>query len=835
MDWLMPHFRLTIALLPVVLITFVSGERVFAQLGRSVPQSTYGSEGGSLTSPGPTLTPNPGLSGAESAPSPRSQPPIPFQAPEAPSLTPESPQIPGITPSPRERRFERAPARSFETPRATTSPRERLLQRGCGQGFETPGITLPPGERRFERAPARSVDRLDREPSARSVDRLDREPSARSVDRLDREPNGRLPEAGAVPARSPIEQMFTGDPLEPRVSRDLCQFGYDLFGGPDSTFAPVDDAPVGGGYVLGPGDVLQLYLWGMVNNALTLQVNRQGEIFVPRIGTIPVWGRPLGEVRQLIHEQLSRQFSGFRMSLNLSEPRSIQVFIVGEVTRPGVYTVSPVSTIINALFVAGGPTKLGSLRIIRLIRNNRTIGTLDMYDFLLRGNRARDIRLESGDTVFVAPIGPVVGIAGNVKRPAIYELNGPTRITDLFQMAGGVPPTGYLQRVQIERVKPHTEKLVLDLQLNDLKNGRRTTNNPVLEDGDLVKIFPIDTRIYNAVFLEGSVRRPGEYELKNGMRLGDLLSPAEVLPEAYINRVEVIRTYPNFTRKILAADLQKLWEGDQPQNLPLEPGDRIVISSESRSLGEVMLQGELKRPGIYPIVQGERLSSVLKRAGGFTEEAYPKGAVFIREKLRRQQQEELERFIKTQEEALINESARSAAGSLELAGSAKEESALQQQTLQQRRQLLDLLKSKVVLGRLVVKVDSPERIEGTPSDIPLEDGDQLMVPKQPSSVLVIGSVRNPAAVVYEDGRDVEYYLNRAGGLNKEADKDEIHVVKADGSATAGFLKLRKVEAGDIIVAPAKVDAKVRTLPTVKDIATILGQFALTAGVLGALF
>ena len=140
-----------------------------------------------------------------------------------------------------------------------------------------------------------------------------------------------------------------------------------------------------------------------------------------------------------------------------------------------------------------------------------------------------------------------------------------------------------------------------------------------------------------------------------------------------------------------------------------------------------------------------------------------------------------------------------------------------------------------MLGRLVVRLDSPAALEGTANDIALEQGDILTVPKQPSSVLVIGSVRNPTAVVYDAGRDVEYYLNRAGGLNKEADKDELHIVKADGSATAGFLRLRKVEAGDIIVAPAKVEAKVRTLPAVKDLATILGQFALTAGVLGALF
>src|SRR5262249_48625740 len=152
-----------------------------------------------------------------------------------------------------------------------------------------------------------------------------------------------------------------------------------------------------------------------------------------------------------------------------------------------------------------------------------------------------------------------------------------TRIADLFRMAGGVSPTGYLQRVQVERVKPHTEKLILDLRLDDLKTGSRSVNNPPVEDGDLIKIFPIDTRIYNAVFLEGSVRRPGEYELKNGMRLADLVAPEEVLPEAYIDRIEVIRTRPDFTRELLTSNLRKLWQGDFSQNLLLEPGDHITI------------------------------------------------------------------------------------------------------------------------------------------------------------------------------------------------------------------------------------------------------------------
>jgi protein involved in polysaccharide export with SLBB domain len=670
----------------------------------------------------------------------------------------------------------------------------------------TPGERRLEDERRPEKDPARSLDHPER-------------------------PSG----ATALRTRSAIEQIFGGDPLQLKPSRDLRQFGYDMFREPVSTFAPVTDVPVGPDYILGPGDVMQAYLWGMVDNVLTLQVNRQGEIFVPRVGTIPVWGMPLGDVRRVIHNQLSRQYAGFRMSLNLSALRSIQVFLVGEVAQPGVYTVSSLSTMMHALFAAGGPSKLGSLRTIKLIRNNRTIGSFDMYDFLLRGERARDFRIESGDTVFVPPIGPVVGVAGNVKRPAIYELSGTTRIGDLFQMAGGVSPTGYLQRVQIERVKPHSEKLILDLRLDDLKSGSRSPNNPLVEDGDLIKIFPIDTRIYNVVYVEGSVRRPGEYELKSGMRLGELLEPAEVLPEAYIDRIEVVRTKPDFTRELLTSDLRKLWQGDYSQNLLLEPGDYVTIMSESRPLGAVTLQGEVKRPGTYPIIQGERLSSVLKRAGGYTQEAYLKGAVFIREQLRKQQQEEVDRFIKSQEEALLAESTRTAAGSLELAGSGREEAALQAQTVQQRRQLLELLKSKVVLGRLVVKLDAPNTMEGTAYDIPLEQGDVLIVPKQPSAVLVIGSVRSPAAVVYQEGRDVAYYLNQAGGLNKEADKDELHVVKADGSAMAGFLKLRKVEAGDIIVAPVKTEAKVRTLPTFKDVATILGQFALTVGVVAALF
>src|SRR5882724_7151010 len=274
MDWLNQHLRLTIALLPVVLLTLVPGEQVLAQQGR--PSSSTPCEAGRTSSPGagPLSTPCLGTSGSEAVASPGSQSPNPFRAPEMPPLSPESLQPTPVTPT--------------------------------------------PGERKPDRDPARSLERPERQPAA-----------------------------AALPSRSPIEQIFGRDPPfggdppsgrdphQPKLSRDLRQFGYDLFREPVSTFAPVTDAPVGPDYILGPGDVMQAYLWGMVDNVLTLQVNRQGEIFVPRVGTIPVWGMPLGEVRRVIHDQLSRQYAGFRMSLNLSALRSIQVFVVGEVAQPG--------------------------------------------------------------------------------------------------------------------------------------------------------------------------------------------------------------------------------------------------------------------------------------------------------------------------------------------------------------------------------------------------------------------------------------------------------------------------------------------------------------------
>lgn len=631
------------------------------------------------------------------------------------------------------------------------------------------------------------------------------------------------------PPRSAIEESYLlpaskvpSVPIQPDLSRDLAQFGYDQFSAQSATFALATDVAVGPDYILGPGDSMVLYMWGMVNNTIPVSVGQTGEIFLPKLGALPVWGLTFSETEALLRRQLARQFSGFQMSLTMGALRSIQVSVLGEVTRPGIYTLSPLATISNAVFAAGGPTKTGSLRQVKLMRNGQQVAILDAYEYLMKGDKARDLRLQSGDTVFVPPIGPVVGITGHVKRPAIYELRGATRLSDLIAMAGGPMPTAQLQRVQIERVHEFAQKVVVDYDVSRYYSKKDVSADPEVKDGDLVKIFPIDARIYNSVSLEGFVRQPGDYQLKPKMRLSDLLTPESVLPEAYVDRVEVVRTKPDFTREVLTADVQKLWQGDKGQDIELEKYDKVFVNSEFRGLQTVLVKGEVKRPGSYVISKGERLSAVLRRAGGFTDQAHVKGAIFTRESVKKAEREQLEQFVRTQEQRLVAESAALTAG-------AAEEAAAEVQALSQRREVLRLLASQVVLGRVVVHLDELEKIEGTINDIELQDGDVLTVPQPANSVLVLGSVRNPTAILYKPGETFQYYINQAGGFTKDAEVDDVHVIKANGSTQAGYMKLRTVEPGDVIVTPTTTEAKVKTRTLVKDVAQIMGSVALTIG------
>lgn len=640
------------------------------------------------------------------------------------------------------------------------------------------------------------------------------------------------------PSAPPAERTLRRAPTEPTVSRDLVQFGYEAFKALLPSVTPAANLPVDPDYKLGPGDNLILYVWNIPGTALfdtaTLTIDRSGSAFIPRIGAVPLQGLTLAQAQEVIRARVARNYSGFELRLALGELRAISVYVVGEVARPGTYTISPFSTVLDALFVAGGPTKMGSLRSIRVTQTAGSVREVDLYDFLLRGERPTGPMLQAGDMIFVPPIGPVAGIAGEVKRPGIYELRPGTTTGALIAMAGGPLPTAQLNRIQLERAQGPSGKIIIDLPF---EGGRGPGETEMLQDGDLVTIFPSYDFLRNVVTLEGFVRTPGQYEWKPGLRLSDVLKLESLLPEAYREKIEIIRLRPDFSREVLAVNINELWAAPPLPNpssdLELKPQDRISVHSEVIGPKTITLGGEVKRPGKYFITKGERLSDVLERAGRFLPNAFLKGGVFIRESLRRREQVELEKFVQVQTQSVLAEGSAISAGAAE---SGRPEFASAQTIIaQQRRELMQSLTQVVTLGRLSIHLESPEKLKGTMEDIEVEDGDFLFIPKQPVTVSVLGAVRSATAVLYKEGETVEYYVARAGGATKQADPKEIYILKADGSAQASFVKMRQLEPGDAVIVPLSVEAKIPTIMMVKDFATIIGNLAIPFGVIAGLF
>ena len=630
-------------------------------------------------------------------------------------------------------------------------------------------------------------------------------------------------------AQQLLQQPTQGQAMLGPFGAPLRQYGYSMFSASVSTFAPVDDIPVGPDYVLGPGDDLTINVWGAVDSTLVRTVDRNGRIVLPKVGDLRIWGLTFVQADRLIRDELARYFRGFQTSVTMGRLRTVNVYVVGEVCQPGVFTLSSLSTVTNALFSAGGPTKLGSLREVRLIRNGYQVARLDLYDFLQRGDRTRDYRLESGDTIFVPPIGDVVAVAGEVKRPAIYEVRSDTRLADVVTMAGGVTPTSYLRRVQLVRALPSSERVTVDVDLTGYYLKGDEASNPPVNGGDLVLIHRSDPRIYNTVRVEGAVKYPGAYELKPMMRISQLLPVEKLLPEAQPERVEIARRKPDLSLEIVPVNLRRAWSGETDADVLLKPLDEVTVRTELKPARTITLTGQLVRPGVYTIAEGERLSSVLERAGGYTDRAFLRGAVFTRAALRRIEQEQLDNFVKAQEQRIL------ATAATVVVGAEKEEVAATQQALQARREQLRMLATKVVVGRMVVHLDAPDKLKGTGDDVVVTEGDTLEVPEPPQSVLVLGSVRNSTSVQYKQGANVDYYINRVGGLSREADKKEVHIVKADGSAVSSFTNIRDVEPGDSIIVPPKAEEKIRTLPTIRDIVQTLGSALLGLAALAVLF
>jgi protein involved in polysaccharide export with SLBB domain len=754
----------------------------------------------------------------------------------------------------------------------------------------------------------------------------------------------------ALPAEeqgSQLEKSFSRKTLtlldkieaEP-MRRELKQFGYDFFKNTLLLTSAIDAMPVTTDYQLGPGDVLNLNVWGAVNLRQELNVGRNGELTIPKVGPVRVWGLTFDKAQAAVKEALSRSYRNFDMSLTLGKLRSIQVYVVGEVDAPGNYPVSALATVINALAAAGGPSRNGSLRAVRITRGNQTVATVDLYDMLLSGDRNKDVQLQNGDTIFVPVIGSVVAVAGEVRRPAIYELNGKTTLAEILQMAGGVAASGSLGRIQIERIENNSSRIALDYSL---KTGdpQAELGSVELKDRDMVKVFPVQAAVRQVVVLKGNVQQVGEYQFRPSMRLTDLIPSAQtLLPESYLDSVEITRmSPPDYRRELITVSLRRALAGNQADNLLLQEQDtvkvfsrwemeekprvavngavvnpgpydyfpgmsvrdlvtaagsakrnafldsaelsRIVVTGDKAQssriqldLGKALagdpahnlplqsddvlivrgianwqeatekfitLKGEVNFPGVYSVASNEKLSSVIERAGGFSERAYLRGAKFTRRSVRELQQKRMDEIIIRSEKDIMQKQA-----SVLSASSSREEIDATKAALDSLLKSLDRMKSLKAEGRVVIRLSALEDLKTSSNyNLVLEGGDQLEIPSRPSVVSVLGEVYNPTSFIYLPEKNINNYLQKSGGTLNNAETSEMYVIRADGTVLSrqqfsfgfyssddvlnwgGFLS-SLLDAGDTLVVPPKLE-KIAWMREIKDITQILANVALTAG------
>ncbi|KAA8981921.1 SLBB domain-containing protein [Halospina sp. K52047b] len=734
---------------------------------------------------------------------------------------------------------------------------------------------------------------------------------------------------------------------------ELEPYGYELFEGAPSTFAPVTEIPMPSDYTIAPGDVVSLQLYGKKNGQFELPVKRNGNIDIPEIGPHNVAGLSFSELQSNLKNLISERYIGVQASVSMGELRSMRIFVLGEARTPGAYTVSSLSTITNALFVSGGVKESGSLRTIKHKRDGEVVGELDLYDLLLNGNTEDDARLKPGDVIFIPPVGPRVGVSGEVYRPALYELDGESSVQGVIDLAGGLTPQAYPQITRIERTNENFLRVITEANLTKAKGRQKT-----VEPGDRIDVASISDITGQYVEVKGAATRTGRFAWVPGMRVSSLITglDSSLMPVADQRYAAIVRTDPETDQVSVInvrlrqavenpgseADVQ-LQEEDQllifsdagkaeggeegreytredlfapvlrrlkSQAGPESPQQTVTISGPVRYPGEypmpashsvrdaiwvaggledsaslhaaevaryetpeqgstdtriidvnlkpimngeadfrlqsrdrllvkripdyartrtVSLEGEVQYPGDYTFRKGESLASVLKRAGGLTDNAFPRGAVFTRESLKEREAERLRDAEKRLKGNLLGQ---------QLEGEDFGQSQSQGNNQGTVRDLLDDVQDAEPVGRMVI--DLQAAINGTSHQpIRLQDGDSLTVPEQPQSVSVFGEVQFPTSHLHKPGLSAQEYIERSGGPTAQADESRMYVVKADGSVVmpseSHWFGGRETELrpGDTVVMPIDVD-RISQLQLWTDVSQIIYQMSLGAAAVNGL-
>ncbi|TDO21960.1 SLBB domain-containing protein [Pedobacter duraquae] len=694
--------------------------------------------------------------------------------------------------------------------------------------------------------------------------------------------------------------------LKPKI------FGLEVFKNDNQTFEPNLRMATPKSYIVGPDDELLIDLTGDNEANYRLKVSPDGTIRLQYVGLISVGGLSIEQATSKIRSAMTKTYAGLRtgrsnIAVNLGNIRGIKIVLTGEVTRPGTYTLSSLSTVFNALYACGGPNENGSFRKIQVIRNNKVISTIDTYDYLIYGIQKGNIRLQDQDIINVPVYETRIEIVGEVKRSALFEIIKGEMFEDVLQFAGGFRTQAYSAKV---KVLQNTDK---ERRITDILNSEFKTYTP--RNGDKYIVESILDRFENRIEILGAVFRPGQYELSKGLTVKSLINKADGLKEdAFLNRGYINRLNSDNTLALLSFDVAKIMDGRET-DIPLQREDRVTISSlfdlrdeykiniqgEVRFPGEfdyadnmnledaiqiaggfregatpsrievsrrvmnsdassitaktadvfivnvdknlklqgdrfilkpfdvvsvrssegysvqkqVKVEGEVLYPGIYTILQkNERISDLIKRAGGLTPTAYADGASLKRPGPDKSTTKKDKNAIDNKEE---NDKKLMALKRAQESGAKDTTSAVIEEKLIQS----DLV--GIDLKKILSKPES--RV-----DLILEDGDNIRVPKQLQTVKVTGEVLNPNSIVYAPGRGFKQYLNGAGGFTRNALRSGAYIKYANGSVEASksflfFNNYPKVKPGAEILVPRRAERERMTAASWIGIGTAFASLA----------
>lgn len=703
--------------------------------------------------------------------------------------------------------------------------------------------------------------------------------------------------AGAVQSAAVSQPVYTAKENVIATPTEKKIFGFYLFNNKNLSFAPSVNLPTPHNYVLGAGDQLLVNIWGASQQTYQLSINNAGAVYIPSLGPIYIAGMNFDNASNLLKKRLTSIYAGMRKSepttwasVTLSALRAINVNIVGDAIAPGTYSLPATATLFNALYLSGGPSSKGSFRNIKLIRNNKVVKTIDVYDFLIQGMTDGNVQLRDQDVIFIPTFKKRVETSGNFKRQNYFEMKEGETLKDLIQYAGGFSTDAYQSKVTVYRLTDK-EKAVFDIQNKDYASFE-------LNNGDAVVAGAILDRYTNRIIIQGAVYRPGTYELKKGMTLSDLIALADgVMPDVYSDRGLIIREKEDLTKETIPFDVDSVLQ--KKQNLLLMKEDRVIINNieSMREKRYISISGEVQKPGQFDYYDKMTLKDLIFLAGGFNEAATGSYLEISRrndDKLAEQPNSQLSEIIRVnidkslkmeQGKALIslkpfdhvfvrtapsyftqknvrilgevnypgaytikNKNERISdllkrAGGLNQYAFAQGAilkrfgvlSSIQKERINtitksdSTKQLASTQLNLINKSYQIVELNLPEILKnpGGPDDYELKDGDVVTIPQINQTVMIAGEVMNPVTLAYIKGKSVRYYIQKAGGYSQDAKKSKTYIIYANGSsASRGSIVLP----GSQILVPKKPVRQTSNFETIARVFTILTS-ALTAAVL----